>query len=104
MKFSFTDSACGFAFFLAKSSRPTLVAYSGFFTRYKKNNVFKFTGLIKNQAESHYHLLDDISVDSNDDTEPNKIIMQNAISTNNNPLKENYLFLKMEQLQNDFLK
>ena len=46
-------------------------AYSGFVSRYKdSNNVYKLTGLVKNQGLNEYHLLDGINVLGTDDTEP----------------------------------
>ena len=50
-------------------------AYSGFMTRYKDGNSnYKLTGLVKNQGLSDYYLVDDIEVDTSDDTKHKQVI------------------------------
>ena len=67
-------------------------AYSGFVSRYKNaSNVYKLTGLVKNQGLNEYHLLDGINILGTDDTEPlinGTGSFTDAISSNNTPKKE----------------
>ena len=60
------------------------------FSIQKFKNIYKLTGLVKNQGLNEYHLLDGITVLGTDDTEPlinGTGSFTDAISTNNTPKK-----------------